>query len=84
MGDRLVCACNEGYASEVDGNCCFCREKLYSRAYCKEVGVRYRGAGMTLDQEDKILAKHWASNKPRRQHSKEYYHKEQLKQLGGK
>lgn len=54
----IICGCSKGYASEVDGLCRFCRENKYSRAFCKEAGVRHNGDGLTLDQEDIIIKKH--------------------------
>jgi len=53
-----VCGCGKGNASEVDNLCRYCREEKYSRAFCKAVGVRHRGDGLTLDQEDEIIRKH--------------------------
>lgn len=44
------CKCGKGHASEYDGFCKFCREKLISRAVAKKVGVRHRGAGMEIGQ----------------------------------
>lgn len=52
--NRIVCGCGKGYASHVDGRCCFCREKAFRRAEAKKVGVKYRGQGMTLDQMGKL------------------------------
>ncbi len=54
----IVCDCLRGYASQLDGLCRFCREKKYSRAFCKEAGVRHDGDGLTLTQEDFIIKKH--------------------------
>lgn len=47
---KLVCACGEGYASVIDGNCKFCREHLVSRRVGKELGVRHSGDGLRLEQ----------------------------------
>lgn len=57
MSDKLLCKCGKGFASEVDMLCKYCREHKYSRAEAKAAGVRHRGDGMTLDQEDRILKK---------------------------
>lgn len=51
---RLICKCRKGYASLVDGMCKFCREKQYSRARAKSVGVKHRGDGMTINQINKL------------------------------
>ena len=44
------CKCGKGYASDYDGVCRFCREKLFRRAEAKRVNVRHRGDGMSIDQ----------------------------------
>jgi len=49
----MKCQCGKGYASEVDHLCKFCRENKVRRAVAKQVGVKYRGDGMTLDQYEK-------------------------------
>jgi len=45
-----MCSCGKGHASSYDSLCRFCREKLFSRAVAKSVGVRHRGDGMSLEQ----------------------------------
>lgn len=52
---KIQCGCGEGYASEVDKYCRYCRELKYSRAKAKSVNVRHRGDGMSLDQEAVLL-----------------------------
>ena len=47
---NITCGCGKGHASSYDSLCCFCREKLFSRAVAKSVGVRHRGDGMSLEQ----------------------------------
>ncbi len=44
------CKCGKGHASEYDGLCRFCREKLVGHTAAKRVGVRRRGDGMAVDQ----------------------------------
>ena len=46
----MMCSCGKGHASSYDSLCRFCREKLFSRAVAKSVGVRHRGDGMSLEQ----------------------------------
>jgi len=50
----LKCKCGKGYASEYDGLCKFCREKLVRREQAKKVGVRHRGNGLSIEQYKKI------------------------------
>ena len=51
------CKCGKGHASPVDRLCKFCRESCWSRAEAKSVGVKHRGDGMNLDQQDKLKFK---------------------------
>jgi hypothetical protein len=51
----MKCKCGKGYASEEDGLCKFCREKLIRRAVAKSVGVAHRGDGMTVEQYLKAI-----------------------------
>jgi hypothetical protein len=46
---KIECRCAKGHASEIDGLCRFCREKLLSRAEAKRAGVKTRGDGITLE-----------------------------------
>jgi hypothetical protein len=54
----MKCKCGEGYASEIDTLCRFCREHLLSRAEAKKVGVKHRGDGCTLDQYSRAKMKY--------------------------
>jgi len=54
MVDTPVCKCTKGFASRYDSLCRYCREKDFSRAQAKKVGVRHRGDGMTIDQMIRI------------------------------
>jgi len=47
---NITCGCGKGHASSYDSLCCFCREKLFSRAVAKGIGVRHRGDGMSVEQ----------------------------------
>lgn len=53
----IDCKCGKGHASQIDGQCKFCREKSWSRAEAKSVGVKHRGDGMSLEQQDKLKFK---------------------------
>ena len=57
MNDK-ICECGKGHKSNVDGLCCFCREKQYSRADCKDAGVKHRGDGLTIEQAVSINRQH--------------------------
>lgn len=46
--DKIICKCKEGYASEYDDLCKFCREDTVSRSKAKSVGVRHRGDGLSV------------------------------------
>jgi len=50
MASHIVCGCGEGYASEYDNLCKFCREHKLRRAEAKKVGVRHRGDGLSVVQ----------------------------------
>jgi len=60
---RLMCKCGKGAASKYDKVCSFCREKSYSRAEAKSVGVKHRGDGLTLVQAEKLKHKAFFSAK---------------------
>lgn len=51
----MKCKCDKGHASDYDNLCKFCRENLFRRAVAKQVGVRHRGDGMTIEQYQKAI-----------------------------